>query len=396
MYRRQVLFGVIGLVLATAAVQADVPQTVNLLGREYTVIATKRTGTFKNGVTVEPQKPDADNPVVPLKANLAFAPGGTPDADRLFVVAATQTPAVAPTGNLDTPTSDGFYMLQGTDERGVFGPEFSNAHIFYRGNLQVHGRMQAIAFINDANTAEKDRNLATYTFTDANYLRFYDLADLLALPTTGTTDQDAFRKQASLSIIQSATTEAPAGTDPERDETKDDPNMSVAGWAGLAVAPNGTLLLIGPANGDWEISAIDAAKGNTFYPIKTALANTDAVDKIDVTQIVHTLVRLKGDEYLALASTGDPNWDETQITGGTIYHLRITLPADLTTEAPDSIKVEVLGQDDIVAKGLGQGESKHIFGLAVGRELNGANILYMSDYAGNLFTLRPNAATAGQ
>jgi hypothetical protein len=389
MHRRQVLFATLGLALAATTVHAAVPTTVKLGKTEYDVITTKRTGTFKNGVTVEPQKPDADNPVVPLKGNLAFAPGGTMDADRLFVVAATQG-AVG-------PTADGFYMLQGTDDRGVFGPEFSNAHVFMRGDLQVHGRMQAVAFINDTDTGpRKDRNLAVFTFTDANYVRFYDLSDLLALPTSGSTEQDAFRKLAVHGIIQNAITEAPAGSDPERDESKDDPNMSTAGWLGMATAPNGALITIGPANADWEIAVIDGAKGTSFYPIKTALANTAAVDKIDVSQTVHTMARLRGDEYLILASTGDPNWDETVITGGTLYHVRITLPEDLTKEAPDSIKVEPLSDPvDLVEMGLGQGDSKHIFGLAVGRELNGANILYMADYAGNLFTLRPRAATAG-
>jgi len=388
MHRRQVLFGAVGLMLlAPAAFAAQIKDgdQITLLGRKYTVTITKRTGTFKNGVTVNPQMPDADNPVVPLKANLAFAPDSSGDLtkDRLFVVAATQ--------GVTGVTSDGFYLLQGTDTRGVFGPEFSDAHVFFRGDLEVTGRMQAVAFLNDTDTgAKKDRNLAVYTFTDANYLRFYDLTDLLASPATGYTDQDAFRQQALLSIIQSATTEAPAGSDPARDESLDDPNMSTAGWAGLAAAPNGTLLMVGPANGDWEISAIDATKGTHFYPVKTALGATDAAGKIDTSQTVHTLVRLKDDEYLMIASTGDPNWDETGITAGTLYHVRITLPADLTKEAPDSIKVQLLSDpEDLVALELGQGSSKHIFGLAAGREVNGANILYMADYAGNLFTLQP-------
>jgi len=397
MYRRQVLLTVAGLALLATVAHADVPKSVKLFGRDYDVITTPRTGTFKNGVTVNPQKPDADNPVVPLKANLAFAPGGTMDADRLFVVAATQAPAVAATGNLDTPNSDGFYMLQGTDANGVFSPENSNAYVFFRGNLEVHGRMQAVAYINDTDTGpKKDRNLAVFTFTDANYVRWYDLSDLLALPATGTSELDAFRKLSVFGIIQNAITEEPAGSDPPRNTDLDDPNMSTAGWLGMATAPNGALVTIGPANGDWEIAVIDSSKGDKFAPIKTALANTAAVDKIDVTQTVHTLARLKDDEYLILASTGDPNWDETVITGGTLYHVRITLPSDLTKEAPDSIKVDVLDDPvDIVATGLGQGSSKHIFGLAAGRELNGANILYMADYAGNLFTLRPHAATAG-
>jgi len=285
-----------GFMLASSAVHAQVNSgdKLRLLGRDYTVVITPRTGTFKNGATVNLQKPGGDVTVDTMKANLAFAPGTQAygSGDRLFVVAATQ----GATG----VTSDGFYMLQGTDARGVFAPEFSNAHVFFRGDLQVHGRIQSIAYINDTDTgAMKDRNLATFTFTDANYYRWYDLSDLLAIPLTGRTDQDALRN-------------------------------------------------------------------------------------------VHAFARLRGDEYLIIAATGDPNWDEAAISGGTLYHVRITLPADLTKEAPDSIKVELLSDPvDVPGLNLGRGESKHIFGLAVGREVNGANVLYMADYAGNLFTQIP-------
>lgn len=389
MHRRHLLFGLMGLILASSAAHAQVNNgdKLKLLGRDYTVVITPRTGTFKNGVTVNLQKPSGDVTVDTQKANLAFAPGAAADGsqDRLFVAAATQ--------GSTSVTSDGFYMLQGTDSRGVFGPEFSNAHVFFRGDLQVHGRIQSLAFINDTDTgAMKDRNLAVYTFTDANYYRWYDLSDLLAIPTTGRTDQDAFRLMDVFSVIQTAITEAPAGSDPPRDESTDDPNLSAAGWTGLAMAPNGTLLALGPANGDWELSAIDAAGGTKFLPIKTAFAATaaGAGGKIDTTQNVHNITRLRGDEYLILAASGDPNWDESLITGGTLYHVRITLPANLTTEAPDSIKVDLLSDPvDLPALNLGRSDSKHIFGLAVGREVNGANILYMADYGGNLFTLIP-------
>src|SRR5215210_5880902 len=81
-YWRLVLLSVLGLALAATTVHAAVPTTVKILGQEYTVITTKRVGTFKNGVTVEPQKVGGDQDVVPLKAALEFVPGGTPDADR--------------------------------------------------------------------------------------------------------------------------------------------------------------------------------------------------------------------------------------------------------------------------------------------------------------------------
>ena len=157
--------------------------------------------------------------------------------------------------------------------------------------------MQAVAYINDTDTGpHKDRNLAVFTFTDANYVRWYDLSDLLALPATGSTEQDAFRKLSVFGIIQNAITEEPAGSDPPRNTDLDDPNMSTAGWLGMATAPNGALVTIGPANGDWEIEVINSSKGDKFARIKTALANTAAVDKINVTQTVHTLARLKDDE----------------------------------------------------------------------------------------------------
>jgi hypothetical protein len=386
MQRGKVLLGVLGLALAATTVHAAVPNTVKILGRDYTVITSKRVGTFKNGVTVEPQKPSEDQPVVPLKGNLAFAPGGTQDADRLFVVAAHQD-------NLG-PTSDGFYMLQGTNELGVFGPEFSNAFVFFRGDREVHGRLQNITFLNDTDTgAGKDRNLVGYAFTGANMLRWYDLSDLMAATRT---DESAFRKLTIFRIIEPFLGDATVEPDPPREELPDDENMPAGSWQPNTLTPNGTLLTIAQSGGDWVFGAIDPIKGTSFYPVKTALSATDAVDKIDVAQLPHAFKHLRGDEYLILASTGDPNWDETLITAGTLYHVRITLPADLTQAAADSIKIEVLGQQDILETGLGQSDSKHIFGLAVGRELNGANILYMADYAGNLFTLRPNAATAGQ
>ena len=93
MQRRQVLFSAVGLVLAASAAQAAVPNTVKILGQVYTVIASPRVGTFKNGVTVNLQTggggaiSDAD---VAKKANLAFAPGADASSDRLFLGAATQ------------------------------------------------------------------------------------------------------------------------------------------------------------------------------------------------------------------------------------------------------------------------------------------------------------------
>lgn len=52
--------------------------------------------------------------------------------------------------------------------------------------------------------------------------------------------------------------------------------------------------------------------------------------------------------------------------------------------------MEVLGKEEIPALSLGMSPTKKLFGLAVGHELSaGKLILSMADWAGNLFTLRP-------
>src|SRR5260370_41686956 len=120
------VIGALGLALA-AAVRADVPKTVTILGKAYTVTANPRTGAFKNGVTVHLQTPGGSETadLVPHKANLGFAPGADAASDRLFVVAATE--------DADGVTSDGFYMPKGTDANGVFSPANSDATVLLSG-----------------------------------------------------------------------------------------------------------------------------------------------------------------------------------------------------------------------------------------------------------------------
>jgi hypothetical protein len=104
------------------------------------------------------------------------------------------------------------------------------------------------------------------------------------------------------------------------------------------------------------------------------------------------MVRLTGDEYLMIATLpdGGVNANEGDLDSQILYRMRIELPADLTKEAPNSIKVAVLGKEDLPALSLGQSATHKIYGVAVGRELApGRPILYMADWAGNLFTLRP-------
>lgn len=389
MVRTKGIVGALGLVLAATAVRADVPKSVTIFGQQYTVTVNPRYGTFKNGETVNLQTvvdPTVDPAMAPKKANLGFAPGATPDADRLFVVAAT-----ADTLGIN---SDGFYMLQGADANGVFSPDVSNATVFFRGDKNVHGRPQNVIYLNNPDTDPgKHRDIEAYTFTNANEMRWYDLNDLM----TGAphTDQTAFQKLTNFEIILSQTTEPVLDPDPPREQQADDPNMPIGNYLPPALTPNGLMIVSGQDSGDWALGVIDPLKGKQFLPIKTFIANTAAANDIDTGEFPNAMIHLTGDEYLLIATGGDPNWNESALTSNTMYHLQITLPADPTKEAQNSIQVKVLGQMDLQALGLGQSDSKMIFGLAAGRELApGKPVLYMADWAGNLLTLRPNLTPA--
>jgi hypothetical protein len=142
---------------------------------------------------------------------------------------------------------------------------------------------------------------------------------------------------------------------------------------------------------DLEFGVIDPVKGTKFFPVKTALASTAAADQFDAAnELPIAFVRLQGDEYLILGVGPEPNGVEANLTNSTLYRFRITLPADLTQEAPDSIKVELLGKEDLGAMKLGQSPTGALGGLAVGRNnATGKPVLYMTDWALNLFTLQP-------
>jgi hypothetical protein len=388
MKRRQVLLSALGLMLAAAAVRADVPKTVKILGQNYTVIASPRTGVFKNGVTVNLQKggggiADAD---VPHKACLAFAPGGTPDADRLYVGAAFQDDP--------GPIADGFYMLQGTDANGAFTLKDSSATVFWSGNKEIHGRIQNMTWISDDPTP-KARNFYMFTYTTTNMMRWYHLQDFG--PATVTTGSP-FRALTLFLLNEPSDTEQTVPPDPDNSQIFIDPNAPSNQYEASAIAPNGMQIVAGQDNtdfnGDATLGVIDPVKGTKFFPVKTDLvtATGNKFDPNSDGQIPMSLVHVTGDEYLMIGTAPDSgiNATEGDLTSQTLYRLKITLPADLANGKMNSIKAEVLGTDDLPGLHLGQSPTQKIQSVALGREVAaGKPILYMADWAGNIFTLRP-------
>jgi hypothetical protein len=361
MHRARWVIGVLGIVVAASAASADIPKEVTLFGQRHSVHVQSRGGTFKNGVKITPQTPGADVDTR-QKANLAFVEGADRSADRLFVV--------APIGSdTDGPTGDQFYLLTGSDEKGIFSPTVSNATQFFGGNVErlIAGRPQNVTWLSDTDTGKKkDRNIALWTFTGDDRIHFYDLDTL----TGGTFEENAVH------VLNPG----------------DDENQPTGSWQALARTPNGFLISVADSGGVWEMNVMDPTQ-DWFFNAKTDLVEvtTSGGKAIEHSETrVHALARYDEDEYWILSSAGDPGGDNDE-AGGEQYitWVRITLPADLGKAEPGSIKAELVGQEEIFSKNL-HASPGGLFGMAIGREvLPGKRVVYLADWAGNLITLTP-------
>ena len=114
--------------------------------------------------------------------------------------------------------------------------------------------------------------------------------------------------------------------------------------------------------------------------------------EIQHVDIAHGLARFGQDEYWVLSSVGDPGGNNDEANGEQyLTRLKVTFPADFSQAKAGSIKAELVGQEEIFAKGMA-GSPGGMLGLAIGREIpagSGKHVLYMTDWAGNLITLRP-------
>lgn len=365
--------GVLGLVLVVSAASAvelpaDYPDQVTLFGNEYNVTVHSRTGSFKNGVTIAPQSSAGDESSR-QRANLAFAPGADPSADRLFVVAPVE-------GDDEGATGDQFYMLTGSDFlSGAFNETVSEATRFFGGNVDrtKGGQPQTVTFISDVETGPKqDWNIALTTFAGEAHLRFYDLDTL-----GGAFESDAVLSLKLPRAAQSAGEEPAAG-------------MPNGGAINAALGPDNTLIAIGRSAGDSgiEVGVMELGQ-DQFANAKTDLVAATGGKIEPANQIPHALARVAVNDYWLLTSELQPEGDNNSSGQQNLYHLRITLPEDLATAEPGSIQVEVLGEEDLSSKNLGLSEGG-MFGMAVGREVApDRRVVYFADWAGNLITLAP-------
>jgi hypothetical protein len=376
MQRMRVLSGIAGLMAISVAAYGDaVPNQVKILGQTYNVVHNTRAGSFKNGVSIKLMSGGASL----QKANLNFVPGADVSADRMFVAAPVGT------NGDDDSTGDQLYLMTGSDASGVFSAASSNATQYLGGavNRVTGGRPNAVGWVSDANTGvKKDPNLGVFDLADTDKLRFYDFDSLAG---------GDYISNAMLEIQQ-----------PEEDETVADPGMPDGDVEAMANAGNGVLIVAGLAvaddNGDRvpEISAIDPTKGK-FYQVKTNLLTATQASAIQIDPTTDTPVALAriGDtnEYLLMTSQ-DIGSDDDTTTSESLYRLRITLPDNLAgtldKDASNTIKVDVLGREDLLAAGLKPSDGG-MFGMTVGRATadGKANTLYFADWHGELYTLEP-------
>jgi hypothetical protein len=361
MRRLSVALGVLGLVLAALPARAA---EVTLFGKKYNVVSESRGQTYKNGAKVT--LPSEGN----KKANLYFVPGADPSQDRLFVA--------APIQGVDGIVADQLYVLTGADANGVFSKDAASLTSFF-GGAEDHlrgGRPVSVLWLSDANTGTKvDRNLAVFNFGGADHFRLYDF------DTMGTFDTDMV-----LAI-------------PQPEEGGEDAGMPNGDFAVLAPGPAGTMLMAGRAAADdegnrnhIEIGLMDP-KQDKFLDVKTDLMSvtTDStikIDPIDPNTEPNAIIRVSDTEYWMIVS-GDQQGDNDSAQGQFLYRMELTFPADLAKGTPNSIKAKVLAREDLSAAKALFASDGGVFGMAIGREVNGGRRLYFADWQGNLYTATP-------
>jgi hypothetical protein len=385
MYRARMVVGVLGMILAAGAVSADVPKTVKLFGQEYDVEIHSLAGAYKNGVTIS-QVTDFADRANNRRNNIDFVQGASPEQDRLFVVA-------APNPSDDTDSADQFYLLTGADANGLFSPSASNATQFFGGKVlwSVGGRPSDVTWISDEDTGpKKDHNVLLTTFAGDDFLRFYDLDSLSGGSyISDEVDHDPAR------IVKGIGTILDVGAPGEGEDARDhgDPNAPGRGqFTHARGGPNGTLIAMAkPLDVDGvEVGLMDPKTGKFLNVLSNLNEVTNNSLTVDGTESAHSLAQFNGNEFWFLYTDPDPGGNGADDVRNDLVRVELTFPTD-TNAGKNTIKATVLGSENMLATGLDDGGPEDgIFGLAVGREVSaGKRIIYLTDWNGNILTLRP-------
>jgi hypothetical protein len=86
--------------------------------------------------------------------------------------------------------------------------------------------------------------------------------------------------------------------------------------------------------------------------------------------------------------SGDQQGSDDATDTQFLYRMELTFPADLAKGTPNSIKAKLLAKESLKGTPMATSDGA-VFGLAIGREVNGGRRLYMADWQGNIHTLTP-------
>jgi hypothetical protein len=378
MQRRALVLGVFVLAVA-AALPAGAQDKITLFGKTYSIAKESRGQTYKNGLKVT--LPAEGN----KKCGLFFEQGADPTQDRLWF-------ACPITANADI-VGDHLYALKGADANGMFTAAGAELEQFFGGasNLWRGGRPINVMLVNRENTgAGVDRNVLVLHFQDIDSYRLFDLDKMTGI--LGDNDEG----KASDSVFNR----------PRKSQSPDeaDPNLPDGAFNAFAPGPNNTVVVIGGNEGRvgaeigvWDVkkdaafpvlSNITSITENATVKLPTADADGANLEPSALARFAVDAADPNSAEYWFIHTNGLDG--DTDLAGSNLLvRARFIFPADLTKEAPNGIKVELLGIEELKGKPVHASDGG-VYGLAIGREVApGLRRIYMADWAGNLYTLTP-------
>jgi len=383
MKRTSAALGILGLVWA-AALPASAQKTIKLFGNTYSVVAQNRTQTFKNAVTITTCTDEINR-----FAGVSFSEGADRATDRLWFGCRLSA---------DDNTGDGIYYLEGTDASGSFTPAASTAKSFFGGNADYLHTRRPISILelnrDDTLGKKKDRNVIATTFQNNDCTRMWDLDSM-----TGLADED----QVFIRVL-------PKGaTDDETGVLEPDPHGPIAGYMAYAhlPKPDGHTVVVGGCDsvseGATGLNLWDTRKDDMFDVLTNITEQTKSAAKTlptadaDGTFYWSSAIARYGDqgEYLILyVSPEAAGGNDAPHVSHVLARVKLELPADPSKAKPGDIKATVLDVEELTKVGadsLFQPEKCGPVSVAAGRPVTagGPPVLYITDYAGFLYTLTP-------
>jgi hypothetical protein len=307
--------------------------------------------------------------------NVHFVEGADASRDRLFV----GCNIVA-----DGTEAHQFYQLTGTDANGVFSKDVATLTEYFGGatSMERGGRPTGFMWLNDTNTGVGvDRNILISTFWNDDYYRVYDLDKMTGVAGD---NSDGLNSDAIYSILLTDT----------------DKNSPGTGFTTYARMPqhDGKTAVVFANGGESTVIGVWDTTQEAMFPVGTNIQDVTASSTIAMpagyrpTSAFHHA----GNEYWILVHDVEPGPGLGAAAGTSqrIYRANLTFPADLSKATPGSIKVELLGFEELhgtplhgVDSASGEGIA---YGIAKGREVApGLNRLYVGDSEGNIFVATP-------